>query len=166
MRRGTPGNHQSRSPVARTSAVTPKARGRHALLWVLGMAMVFVVVSAMALQAARRSAGERWDSVVLHCVKEGVPDAVLERGVLPATSRPGEASALAPYPASEIRGGAFLREWRRRKWEAPTFVLILHQERTLLASRIEALVRGSMPSGEDALRAVFAAVDVELVVEP
>ena len=45
---------------------TPNTRGRHALRWVLGVGLVFVVISAMALQVARRRADERWESLLTH----------------------------------------------------------------------------------------------------
>ena len=44
--------------------VEPTTRDRHALRWVLGVGLVFVVVVAMALQVARRRALARWESVV------------------------------------------------------------------------------------------------------
>ena len=43
---------------------TPTTRPRHALRWVLGVRLVFVVVVGVALQLARRRADERWQSGV------------------------------------------------------------------------------------------------------
>ena len=45
---------------------TPTTRHRHALRWVLGVGLVFVVVVGMALQVARRRAEERWNLIVDH----------------------------------------------------------------------------------------------------
>ena len=52
---------------------TPTTRDRHALRWVLGAGLVFVVVSGMALQVARERADEQWRRVVAHWEETWLP---------------------------------------------------------------------------------------------
>jgi len=128
---------------------TPTTRGRHALRWVLGVGLVFVVVSAMALQDARRRADERWVSVVSRLDEEF----------------PSKSWAMGPRPIT--RGGTVFREWRQGKWDFIWYHVVVRQERILFGSYIEA--RASL-DWNIVKRANFglllAELDIDLVVDP
>ena len=166
---------------------TPTTRDRHTLRWVLGVGLVFVVVSAMALQMARRQADERWVSVVAHWDESLQRDAGWGR-VLEGFPF---GYALARFGGqTETLGGNVFRAWRQSRWECQWFTLVLRQERSLFGSNTEGRMSGGVlePSGVhitagvhmtmnfgvaertpalvDAIRTLFAEVDVELVVEP
>ena len=80
---------------------TPTPRGRHALRWVLGVGLVFVVVVGMALQVARGMADKRWESVVIrtHRVSRGAFQAGIEafgkQGLIELTLTMGNYALLA-----------------------------------------------------------------------
>jgi len=136
---------------------------------VLGAALVFVVVVVMVLQEARRRADERWDRVVTHWESEwrAVPASQLVEWFT------DDAGVVLPAPTSlgESRGGGVFQGWRQDAWPFPGGALVLRQETTLFGSTIEARVfwrggRVNPPGHIDAIRAIFVAVDVELVFEP
>ncbi len=147
---------------------TPTTRGRHALRWVLGVGLVFVVVVGMALQVARQRADERWESVLRP------PDEVmllilrisLEATLFNTKGPQRAAHAMEKITKAATSGGNIFQAWRQHQWEGHKFILVLRQERSFFGSSIEARMTGGEPALVDAARAIFAAVDVELVVEP
>ena len=135
---------------------TPTTRGRHALRWVLGAALVFVVVVGMALQVARSRADERWESVM---------------------SQLREVDGLRTplwWPRAETRGGNVFRGWRQVHvygldgpggWGGFEFALVVRHERSFFGSNMD--VRMSGEAGlVDTVSAIFTELDIELVVEP
>ena len=132
----------------------PNTKGRHALRWVLSVGLVFVVVVGMALQMAQSRADERWVSVLSHCQ---------ERELFFADHMvPTGHGVIRPF--FETRGGNIFRAWRQGKWVLNS--IVLRQERNFFGSNIEARVHRGFSEQVAAIRAVLAAVDVELVVEP
>ncbi len=129
---------------------TPTTRGRHALRWVLGVGLVFVVVIAMSLQAARRRADERWETVIVmwdEYRREVRPEVAFRLG-------------------RETRGGTVFRAWRRVQLSSLHLNMALRQERDFFGSSIEVRMSEFWPSGYlRRIRSLFAEVDVELVVE-
>jgi len=121
---------------------TPQStRGRHVWKWLLGAGLVFVVVSAMALQSARRRAYQHWVRVVQHWVDNQTRflEVVLEHhnemtddlellesytvfvggGVLPVRIQDHREFTVAfpPFHTSSRRGvGARLRVLQVQKW--------------------------------------------------
>ena len=92
----------------------PTTKSRHALRWVLGVGLVFVVVVGMALQVAQRRADERWDTVLVH-FEEGILAEVHATRMLDSSWRP------------ETRSGNIFSERRDRLLLWP--ILGLRQER-------------------------------------
>lgn len=156
----------------------PNTRPRHALRWVLGVGLVFLVVSAMALQAARRRTDERWERVMAHWEQATRLSNLYKPGHYgpPPTNPPPGMGPPAPSRREPIRylmdigtertGGNIFWEWRRCQWGEQFNELVLRQERNLFGSRIEARFSRGLPLLADHLREVLAAVDIELVVEP
>ena len=137
---------------------TSTTQGRHALRWVLGVGLVFMVVVGMALQVARSRADERWLAVMSHWEKEWPPLGLV-------TSRKTKIFARRQVLLRDTRGGNLLRAWRQSEWESPWFVLVLRQERSLFGNRITARMSGATSGREGAVRDVLAPVDVVLVVD-
>lgn len=73
-----------------------------------------------------------------------------------------------PLVVSEEESGVddFFSGWREVQWEVPGFTLALRQERAFFGNRIDARLSGGEPEQIEAVRAIFASVDVELIVEP
>ena len=135
---------------------TPHPRGRHALRWVLGVAFAFVVVVGMALQVARTRADERWDGVMTHGGREWPLDYMLKSLKMSHMSDP------PPY-FPESRGGNIFRGWREGTWVLKS--IGLRQERNFFGNTIEAHMSGAGPRLLEAVRAILAEVDVEVIVD-
>ena len=135
---------------------TPNTRHRHALRWVLGVGLVFVVVVGMALQEARRRADERWNRVYTHCLKEMHIQSVKFKQ---------RASGLGSF-LFVSRGGGFFRDSRLAQLHSLTFSIELRQERSFFGSTFRARLSGGKPEEIAEIRAIFAELDIELVVEP
>ncbi len=135
---------------------TPTTRGRHALRWVLGVGLGFVVVVAMALQMARRRADERWVRVVAH-FKEAWPRSGAVEGWAGST-------AALTFAEEEMGGDSLFGGWRQVVWRGAFFNLVLLQDRNLFASTIEVemiLDNGSQSIRVDVVRGIFTDVDVK-----
>ena len=145
---------------------TPTTRHRHALPWVLGVGLAFVVVVGMALQTARRRADEGWKSVVTPWEEEWQRSGFVLHGGRQAV----EWATTGFLLETETRGGNVFRAWREDQWEgqtlAQTFTLVLRQERNFFGSSIEARLSGGAPRLVEIVRTSFAEVGVDLVVVP
>ena len=155
---------------------SPTTRGRDAWKWLLGMTLALAVVVGVALQVARRRAGERWFRGVAHWNEEFYSGEVLQPGI-PAFNVLGLPPDMVPdFYAFTIRthgtyfsdtsGGNIFQAWRQSRGGSAKCPLVVRQERNFFGSNIEARISGGEPGQVDAVRAILAAVDVELVVEP
>ena len=138
---------------------TSDARGRHALRWVVGAGLVFVVVSGTTLETARRRAEERWMSVVTYW-DEGPP-----------RDGPGHTSIPISlfFSGTETRGGTVFQAWRRLQLDSPGFTIVLRQERNFFGSSVEARISRAGPGLDGMVEHIgnlFAPLDVAVVVEP
>ena len=147
----------------------PNTRGRHALRWVVGVGLVFVVVFGLALQVARQRADERWESVIGHSDEgwgELGPRIVIRslEATLGNGGLPGSTGSRRTTNTATSGGNIFLA-WRQHQWNSYNYILVVRQERSLFGSSIEARMTGGEPALVDAARVEFAAVGVELIVE-
>ncbi len=137
---------------------TPKNRPRNALRWIVGVGLVFVVVVGATYQIARSRADERWESVMVHLGGDS-------RHVRP-NRHSGAPKRLLILKHESGSDGSF-RGRRDSLWEGEgSFALAVWQERRMFGRGIEARMSGGSPGQIDAVRALFDAVDIELVVEP
>lgn len=155
---------------------TPHTQHRHALRWVLGVGLVFVVVVALTLQVVRRRADERWGSLVMHWNEEWLRNGVLQR-VGPQLPVVQQGSDMEPIwgllfagqvsTCSDTSDGNMFRGWRQATRSGSGMcALVLRQERNFFGSIIVARMSGGEPEQIEAVRTILAAVDVDLVVEP
>ena len=137
-------------------------RDRHAMRWVLGTALAFLVVVAMGLLSARLQASERWLQAVAYCEEDVQRIDALESWVGPTPSR--------FFSETETRGGNVFRGWRRGEWDALAYNLVLLQKHNWFGNSIEARmyldVADSRSALADAVRELFAVVSIEVVIEP
>ena len=117
-----------------------------------------MVVVAMALQVARSRADERWSSVIRHWDEEAIP------GIAPPLLYPTGVAITIDISKTAPSGGNIFQAWRQHRWEGFTCILVLRQERSFFGSRTEAHMTGGEPRLVDAVRNVFAAVEVELEI--
>jgi len=144
-----------RMPAAAVPSVgtnpTPTPRHRHALRWVVGSALVFVVLVVIVLDVVQRQADERWALALAHFQDSGwVISEVVYIDML------GE-------------GTSFRHECHLStgSWSTGLGMLQLRQFRALFGSRIEArIVEGIEPIQVEAVRDFLAAVEIELVGKP
>lgn len=147
---------------------TPATRDRHALRWVVGVGIVFVVVVVMGLQVVRSRADERWESVLTRWDKAWSSGS---RGHWLNTSEGGSADMrwldLTELLDASQQGGNMLRGNRRVLYYRGGGVLLtLSQERRHFSSQIDAHLSRAKPGEVDVARAILAEFDIELVVAP
>ena len=130
-------------------------RGRHALRWVLGVGLVFVVISAMGLQFARSRADDAWNEALARVQNSGWR---LQKGW------PYNTDGNFPMATPDVSGN-YLRAARHGFILDSDCAIILTQTRTLFGSHFAAYVVGAYPGHGDALRDIFAAEGIELSVE-
>ena len=130
---------------------------------VLGLMVGFVAVAGICLQMARIRASERWLDVV-DCLHKGAifVNAGLVPGGPPPTSFQPVLHSPFFFSEAETRGGNFFRAWRR--FQVGT--LVVRQDRSYFGSSMEARMSGGDSRRVAVVRAILAAVDVEVVVEP
>ena len=156
---------------------TPNTRPRHALHWVLGVGLAFVVVVAMALQVARRRADDQWEMVLAHWEKEWQDCEIWQRfgpahQWIELDSAPDiTPSDLGGFSLPGPSGGGMFSGWRQYTDSPIWFNLHLRQEWHYFGSQIEARMNLTSFPGPPAdlvsvVHAILADVDVELVVEP
>ena len=155
---------------------TPNTRDRHALRWVLGVGLVFVVVCTVVLQVAWQHADERWASLMM-ALEPGFDELVVSPdlsddsgGWYPFGINPEGLRNRGDHMWSDRtwsdRGGNLFRAWRRYNWNGFGFLLVVRQDIKFFGSSIEAKMSGGVPRQIDAARAMLAAVDIDLIVEP
>ncbi len=136
-------------------------RPRLGLRWVLGVGLVFVVVSAMALQAARSRAGERWREVVAHWQAGLQSYDVMWPGywtLNPITYGP-------TYPDDTYQTGNIFRGRRMARWTSDRTLVTLLQNRRFFGSMVVARISATRQEDVDAIRVVFDEIGIELIVE-
>ena len=135
---------------------TPSSRGRNVLRWVVGAALVFVVVAAMALQVARQRADDAWNEALAH-----LQDSGWEVVELMSLFSDGTKTRY-----TEQVSGNYLRALRRCELSKGYCDIALSQPRTLFSSHLEAhVIDAEEPGLVDAAREDFAAEGIELSVE-
>ena len=144
---------------------------------------MFVVVVGATYQIAQSRADERWASVVMHMDEGWQRSDVLGHGarlvlVIPppvdsstpaffGQATPIRSSVSTPvYFRTRTRGGNIFRELRQTQWKSSSATISLRQARCLFGSHIEAHMLRGRPEQIEAARAILAAVDIELIVEP
>ena len=165
--RGGGANGGEVSSITMNAAST--TRPRHALRWVLGVGLVFVVVVGMALHVVRRRADERWESVLTRWDKAWPSSGNRGFWMNPSEgrSRYSRVFDLTELLDASQQGGNILRGNRRVLYLMEGGVTLdLGQERSHFSSRIDARLSRAKPDQVEAARAILASFDIELVVEP
>ena len=188
-----PGDRKAVAPlhgVGHHRGVQPeRLPARRPLRWLVGVALVLVVVSGLTLLAAHRRTQQRWISVTSTLEDgywrfedrgQGLPKIdvltfgdpfgspgyrpfLLSRIPLPVGASTTPSPILLSDP--DRRGGHALRGWRERSWHVMKLRLVLRQRWSPLGSHIEAQVHDADPAQVETLRAVLETLDVKLVGE-
>ena len=137
---------------------TPSTRSRHALRWVLGVALAFVVLMLVGLQMAERRAAEEWERALAHLQDSGWKLAEYSIAYSDGRVESGTVSVRGNYLGSA-------RECSLGK--GPLSVVLLQHRRFFGSS-----MRGAIGPFDEAhwtdIEALLqeVGVDIELAVEP